>query len=235
VKRPVTGAVLRICVVAMVASMLACNTSTRRRRLNRPTTVGGETVSLGEPLPAEAAVVAELTRQLVSTDLLITLDVDDNHTAALRARWLRLDQGAPTVAVVVVPGGGVVSLDGKRSGDGVRLYDRPVAVASEWQQALALRGAGVLTYDKRTCGPNDDPGCAKNPEQDIDAQGPLAMSKDVDAACVLVRQQVDATTPIVIVTHGQGGQVVLAVPKPLPRSLSKHPSHAASMWSWWLP
>jgi nucleotide-binding universal stress UspA family protein len=222
--------VLRVGFVALMAvSLLSC-ASTRRRRVVRPVNEGGDTISLGEPLPVEQEQVAAIAAQLVATDLKLAVPIDGDHQASLRARWLQLDQGVPTIAVVVVPGGGAVGLDGKRTGDGSHVYAKPVAVAAEWQQALAMRGAGVLTYDKRTCGPNDEAACTKNPELDIDALGPLAMSKDVDAACAAARGQVAANTPLVLVTHGQGGQVMLAsacaeqaavmvVQAPIPRSI----------------
>jgi alpha-beta hydrolase superfamily lysophospholipase len=116
-------------------------------------------------------------------------------------------KGANGPGVVMVPGASDISRVGLRAGDGVNTYGRPVAVHMAWAEALAQRGAQVLLYDKRTCGPNDDPQCTKNPQSDIDKEGPLALAKDVDAACALLRAE---AAQIVLWAHGQGTQVALS-------------------------
>ena len=40
--------------------------------------------------------------------------------------------------MLFVPGGGRVSRDGLRPGDGVTTYDEPVAVTAAWAQAVAM-------------------------------------------------------------------------------------------------
>jgi alpha-beta hydrolase superfamily lysophospholipase len=131
------------------------------------------------------------------------------RTASLGAQLVHPKEGTGP-GVLIVPGGGDVSRTGTRPGDGVRQYAKPVAVSTLWAEALALRGATVLVYDKRTCGPNDDKACGKNPQDDVDTDGPAALAKDVDAACELLRKEPSVNGKIVLFTHGQGAQVVLS-------------------------
>jgi hypothetical protein len=83
-------------------------------------------------------------------------------------------------------------------------------VSLAWAEAFAARGAHVLLWDKRTCGPNDDPVCKKNPQDDVDAQGPAALAKDVDAACALARAEPGFDGRLILFAHGQATQVVLS-------------------------
>lgn len=131
------------------------------------------------------------------------------HTARLGATIIRPTHGSGP-GVVVVPGSGDVSRRGARSGDGTRLYARPVDVSTAWAEALAQRGAHVLLYDKRTCGPKDDARCNENPQHDVDAVGPVALARDVDAACTALRADPRVTGDIILLAHGQAGQVALA-------------------------
>jgi alpha-beta hydrolase superfamily lysophospholipase len=112
--------------------------------------------------------------------------------------------------VVVVPGGGDVSRDGTRKGDGVVAYRAGVDVTRRWAEAFASRGAVVLAWDKRTCGANDAPGCKTNPQGDVDAHGPVALAKDVDAACALLRAEPLFDGRLVLLAHGQAGQIALS-------------------------
>ncbi len=112
--------------------------------------------------------------------------------------------------IVIVPGGSDVSKEGTRKGDGVVVYPAPAHTGSLWSDAFAARGAIVLTYDKRTCGPNDTASCHKNPQVDVDAEGPGALAKDVDAACALVRKAPGFDGRLVLWAHGQAAQVALS-------------------------
>jgi pimeloyl-ACP methyl ester carboxylesterase len=112
--------------------------------------------------------------------------------------------------VVFVPGGGRVSRDGVRPGDGVSRYDEPVAVTAAWAQAVVMRGALALTYDKRTCAPSDAAECRNNPTTDLDAEGPVALARDVDAACAALADVDGFDGRVVLWAHGQGVAVALA-------------------------
>jgi len=113
-------------------------------------------------------------------------------------------------AVLFVPGGGRVSRDGLRPGDGVNTYDEPVAVTSAWAQAVALSGAFALAWDKRTCTPNDAPDCRSNPTADLDELGPVALARDVDAACAAMAEVEGFDGRIVLWAHGQAVAVALS-------------------------
>jgi hypothetical protein len=113
-------------------------------------------------------------------------------------------------AILIVPGASDVSRKGTRAGDGVTRYAQPVDVYSEWADAFAKRGANILLWDKRTCGPNDDPMCKKNSRDDIDAEGPVALAKDVDAACALAKSEPSVDGRIVLFAHAQAAQVALS-------------------------
>jgi alpha-beta hydrolase superfamily lysophospholipase len=151
---------------------------------------------------------------VTARDTAVSFVVDDAAGGAplsvsLGARITKAE-GVHGPGVVVVPGGGDVSRDGRRQGDGVSTYPAAVDVARAWAEAFAGRGAVVLTYDKRTCGHNDDPQCTTNPQADVDAQGPVALARDVDAACALLRRDSDFDGRLVLLAHGQAGQVALA-------------------------
>jgi hypothetical protein len=112
--------------------------------------------------------------------------------------------------VVIVPGASDVSRRGLRRGDGVTTYAEPVAVTIAWQEAFGVSGALSLAYDKRTCGPNDDDECQKNPQGDLDKDGPGALAKDVDAACAMARTLPGFDGRLILMAHGQGTQVALS-------------------------
>jgi hypothetical protein len=153
---------------------------------------------------------------LITSDATVEFDVegDGGGHVVLGARVVSPEgaalpeNGGPVV--VVVPGGGDVSKAGTRKGDGVVVYDAPVDTGVAWSRALGLRGATVLTYDKRTCGPNDDATCHKNPQQDLDEQGPVALAKDVDAACAVAKAQPAFDGRLILWAHGQAAQVALS-------------------------
>lgn len=111
---------------------------------------------------------------------------------------------------VLVPGAGDVSRKGLRRGDGVAAYASPIAVTTAWQDLLGVAGASTLAWDKRTCGPNDDSDCLKNPQDDLDKEGPVALAKDVDAACAVARTLPGFDGRLVLMAHGQAAQVALA-------------------------
>lgn len=112
--------------------------------------------------------------------------------------------------VVIVPGASDVSRRGLRRGDGVASYAAPVAVTIAWQEAFGVSGALSIAYDKRTCGPNDDDECQKNPQGDLDKDGPGALAKDVDAACAMARTLPGFDGRLILMAHGQGTQVALS-------------------------
>lgn len=118
------------------------------------------------------------------------------------------DGKGPTI--LVVPGGGDISRLGTRTGDGVSKYPQPVDVSVRWAEAFARRGAHVLLWDKRTCGPNDDRICQKNPQDDVDRLGPVALAVDVDAACAAARAEPGFDGRLILFAHGQAAQVALS-------------------------
>lgn len=136
---------------------------------------------------------------------------DDAPTATVGATRYALDDGsAPRPAIVFVPGGGNVSRTGSQRGDGVRLYRAPVDVTAQWATAFAERGYLALAYDKRTCTPRDDTRCLANPTDDVDREGPVAFTKDLDAACALVAEDERFDGRLVLFAHGQAAAIALA-------------------------
>lgn len=113
---------------------------------------------------------------------------------------------ARRTTVVMVPGAGRVSRQGERSGNGSRDYEAPIAFTEAFAVDLAKAGFNVLAYDKRTCTPADNALCQTNDKSDIDAEGPGAMAKDVDAACALAEAKGDG---VVLFAHGQAAQTAL--------------------------
>lgn len=150
------------------------------------------------------------TPDFVEEDLTLSVPVDAQTTAAVRAVSLRLDDGDLHPGMVFVPGGGNISRRGTRTSNGTDSYDGPVHVTQELSRYFAAQGFLTLAYDKRSCGPRDDPACDKYPQADIDAEGPAALVKDVDAACAALRADPHADGRIVLYAHGQGAQVALS-------------------------
>ncbi|MCC7073633.1 MAG: alpha/beta fold hydrolase [Deltaproteobacteria bacterium] len=185
----------RWCAVPALLALAACpGTTSTVVRLGPPDDGGG---------------TAPTARAIVTEQRTITVAIKDGVTATLGAALTRPTDGSGP-AILIVPGGGDVSRKGTRPGDGVDVYRAPVDVSTAWADALARRGALVLTWDKRTCGPNDDPLCTKNPQDDVDEHGPTALAKDIDAACALVRQEPSFDGRVVVFAHGQAGQVALS-------------------------
>jgi alpha-beta hydrolase superfamily lysophospholipase len=176
------------------SALLGCHTTAR-------TTLG--------PGPDGRAPIEPV--EITTTERSITVAVAaDGSSAATLGAQLVAPKGARGPGIVIVPGAGDISRHGVRPGDGVTTYAKPIAVYTKLAEGLAARGALVLTYDKRTCGPNDDPLCSKNPQDDVDAEGPAALAKDVDAACALLRAESGFDGRLVLFAHGQAAQVALA-------------------------
>ncbi|MDP2343263.1 MAG: alpha/beta fold hydrolase [Deltaproteobacteria bacterium] len=191
--------------LAAIVALANCKTTTTKRGLGGPGTPG-ETPGDATTPPTTPPV------KLVRTETTIEFAVD---TPALQGpvvlgALITAAEDKKGPAVVVVPGGSDVSKEGTRKGDGVVVYAAPADTGTAWSDALAARGAIVLTYDKRTCGPNDVASCKKNPQNDLDADGPAALSKDVDAACALVKSAPGFDGRLVLWAHGQAAQVALS-------------------------
>ncbi len=203
-----------IVTVAALALAASCTHSkkTQRRGLGGPVGEGegesGDVVVGPDGKPVEAPPPPPT---LITSDAVIEFDVDNDPAQHVRegARVVA-GEGVKGPAVVVVPGGGDVSKEGTRKGDGVVVYDAPTDTGTVWSQALARRGALVVTYDKRTCGPNDVASCKKNPQKDLDDNGPVALAKDVDAACAVARALPGYDGRLILWAHGQAAQVALS-------------------------
>ena len=194
-------------VVVVVVALLwlsACKTTSSRTlsaRVARPLAVPAAT---GTEPPAEIQVPVELVRTPTTIDFVV--DDAPVHLGALLTA-ARHDRGP---GIVIVPGASDISKEGIRKSDGVVMYATPLATGDAWSTKLAERGAVVLTYDKRTCGPNYVATCHKNPQSDIDAEGPAALAKDVDAACGVIKAAPGFDGRLVLWAHGQAAQVALA-------------------------
>jgi hypothetical protein len=229
----VTGAVAA--VVLVLGLVASCATGKRHRGLRRlargtPAATTGNTTTATPPAttgngattPGGTSAMAdpagspddEPVLKIREADARLTLTAPAGVAGAevpveLRARRTYAD-GVRGPGVVLVPGAGDVSRDGTRSGDGVVAYRAPVDVTRRWAEVLASRGAVAFAWDKRTCGQNDAPGCRTNPQGDVDAQGPVALARDVDAACAAVRADPAFDGRLVLIAHGQGTQVALS-------------------------
>lgn len=187
---------------ALVASLLAASLMTgcpsRTRRA-------------GGGLGGEDAVLPGARKTTVEIVVPLGAPGEDAPTATLGAALYSPEpRGGDLPAVLFVPGGGRVSRDGVRPGDGVTTYDEPVAVTSAWAQAVALNGAFALAWDKRTCGPSDHDLCRANPTTDLDELGPIALARDVDAACAAMAEVEGFNGRIALWAHGQAVAVALA-------------------------
>ncbi len=140
----------------------------------------------------------------------VPLTADGSESATLGGELYRLDDDRQRPAVLLVPGGGNVSRAGSQRGDGSHNYEAPVDVTARWATAFAERGYLALAYDKRTCTPRDDARCRANPTEDLDAEGPIALAKDLDAACAVLAAEPDFDGRLVLFAHGQAAAVALA-------------------------
>lgn len=202
-----------VVVVVVLAAVAGCKHTQKRSRLGDPVGEGegeGEVVvgPDGKPIEAPPPPPKLITSDAVVEFDLVTPPTPESHV--IEGARVVAGEGVKGPVVVVVPGGSDVSKEGTRKGDGVVVYDAPVDTGTVWSQALARRGAIVFTYDKRTCGPNDVASCKKNPQKDLDEQGPVALAKDVDAACAVAKAAPGFDGRLILWAHGQAGQVALS-------------------------
>ncbi len=200
-----------VALVLVVSAVAACPGAQRRTTRFDPrrppsSNGGGEDDQADVTAPVGPPLVVSTSEQTISFQV-----GTDSVTLKANVSTPTLDgEVIDGPVVVIVPGAGDVSRRGLRAGDGVSSYREPVAVSVAWQEALATSGAITMAYDKRTCGPNDDVECLKNTQADLDAEGPVAMAKDVDAACALARTLPGFDGRLVLMAHGQGTQVALS-------------------------
>lgn len=219
---PTSGLVTSVVVVLVVVlGASACThpgkTQRRSRRLGGEVLADGATKdgSVVDPALPKDGQPVEPPRP---PPKLVTSETTIERMAAIGGKDVAVKLGARVVrpdgeggpVVVIVPGGSDISKEGTRKGDGVTVYDAPVDVGTAWSRALGLRGATVLSYDKRTCGPNDVASCNKNPQDDVDEAGPVALAADVDAACAVARAQPGFDGRLILWAHGQAVQVALS-------------------------
>jgi len=197
-----------VAVVGVVALTACAGTQ-------RPTTRFGDprpAVSKGDDGGAQADPPSAPVLHLAREDLVVERDLG-GAPVRLNATVVRPTHDGDVVkgpVFVIIPGASDVSRRGLRRGDGVSTYREPVAVTTAWQDAIGHAGAHSLAYDKRTCGPNDDGECQKNPQGDLDERGPVALAADVDAACAVAAALPGTDGRVVLLAHGQGAQVALA-------------------------
>jgi hypothetical protein len=202
------GLIVGVVAVALLSACVTTGTkkAKRKRRLSdKPTVVAVDPARPGEDPPPPPPPPPPID----VADVVISFVDDKAGAVALGARVTGpRDTEGPVV--VIVPGGGDVNKEGTRKGDGVVVYDKAVDVGTAWATALATRGATVVTYDKRTCGPNDVASCKKNAQNDVDEQGPVALKDDVDAACAFAKTLPTFDGHLIVWAHGQAGQVALS-------------------------
>lgn len=191
-----------VVVGALLLLLPACKTTSRG--------LGGSssTTPSGGDAPVEPAPPRTIARTPTTVEL--TVDVAGAPQPVVLGALLTAPENTKGPGIVIVPGGSDVSKEGTRKGDGVVVYAAPTDTGTAWSEALAARGGVVLTYDKRTCGPNDVATCNKNPQNDLDDAGPAALAKDVDAACAVVKASPGFDGRLVLWAHGQAVQVALS-------------------------
>lgn len=200
-------------LLALALLLAACPGAQRRTTRFDPRRPGGTTSSsTTTPTSNDASEPPAPPLIVRSEERVIELAVNGEPVRLnATATWPTLDGDViEGPAFLLVPGAGDVSRRGLRRGDGVTAYGSPVAVTSAWQELLGASGASSLAWDKRTCGPNDDADCAKNPQADLDERGPVALAADVDAACAVARTLPGFDGRLVLLAHGQGAQVALS-------------------------
>jgi pimeloyl-ACP methyl ester carboxylesterase len=177
---------------------------------------------------------------VVHEDAFVEIALDSGLPLTVRAEWTWDEEGGPAPVVLLPPGGGNVSRRGTRASDGARPYDKPVDVTRGLAEVLAAHGFAALAWDKRTCGPRDTPLCARYNTDDLDAEGPRALVKDLDAACTLALNDERSDGRVIIWAHGQATQVALVsacakkaeamvLVAPVPRRVDK--VMVASLWA----
>ena len=160
---------------------------------------------------ASGTIEAAASGQTVERDHIFEVKHQGKTLAKLNGRFYMAPQWQDLPVVLFVPGSGNPSHLGTQKGNGLDTYTKTVNVYELWAKALAAEGLSSFTYDKRTCQPVHESGCHANPIADIYEEGPVALTKDVDAACsYLQRELVIPNQNIILWTHGQGGQVVMA-------------------------
>lgn len=182
--------------------------STRRLRRSVVVCVAALSCALASACAGKKGAARVDVRPASMDEVEIPLVLDDGTSTALPAD-LSLPAGDGVVPfVLVVPGGGNVSRRGTRTGDGEIEYGDAIHTSHALAALFVEHGFATLAWDKRTCGPRDDPACDKQPLDDVEREGPRALAKDVDAACAFARSHPRAG-PIVLWAHGQAAQVAL--------------------------
>ena len=147
-------------------------------------------------------------------NLTVTVELPKNNQAKLGAElWFpgrRTSPIEPKTVVIFVPGSGTVSRKGTQSGDGAVHYQHSVDVNIAWATALAAEGYTSLLYDKRNCSNIHDDICMENSTSDLNQEGPVALARDVDAACQAAKNHLGDDVRIVLWTSDQGTQVALS-------------------------
>ena len=113
--------------------------------------------------------------------------------------------------VLFVPGAGNPTFLGRQKSNGAHTYSKPLNITQMWAHELAKAGFSSFAYNKRTCRAGQDHLCRNNAVTDVFEKGPVALAEDVDAACNMLQSELGIPSErIILWTHGQGGQVVLA-------------------------
>ena len=112
--------------------------------------------------------------------------------------------------VLFVPGAGNPTFLGRQKSNGAHTC-KTIKHHANVGSRLARAGFSSFAYNKRTCRAGQDHLCRNNAVNDVFAKGPVALAQDVDAACNMLQSELGIPTEkIILWTHGQGGQVVLA-------------------------
>ncbi|MFP4597605.1 MAG: alpha/beta hydrolase family protein [Persicimonas sp.] len=122
--------------------------------------------------------------------------------------------GGPLPAVVILHDAGPLDRRGVFAGSLGLQLPVEVAVYQELAEALAQSGYMVLRYDKRTCVDGGPAGCdyPRSYIEDHREELAEALSSDAEAAVEALREQRDADpTRILLVGHGQGAELALAI------------------------
>lgn len=168
--------------------------------------IGCTTDGSSAPLPPQLAHLSSSVRWSQS-EFRHTLPSRSDTLIRFHVAMLKKSDDAP--AILFLPGAGPASRFGTRTDNGLTSYPAPIEVTSLLMAEAAQQGFLAMAYDKRTCGPDDDPRCNDNVHSDIDELGPQALSSDVDRACEILEKQSSFNGQIVLWAHGQSGQVAL--------------------------
>ena len=173
--------------------------------------IGAVAVGCGHVNHSTSKLIAGASGEVQEKAYIFDVTVPGQPKAPLMGVFYTAPNSENRPVVLFVPGAGNPTFLGRQKSNGAHTYAKPLNITQMWAHELARAGFSSFAYNKRTCRAGQDHLCRNNAVNDVFSKGPVALAQDVDAACNMLQSELGIPTEkIILWTHGQGGQVVLA-------------------------